>query len=167
MNRPLLPTRLTHPIRCDDGDTLTRPGHLTTGRAVTPSLVLAPRRRGPVPDPPTNRRQALPNQGASARPRPTKASRLPAAINKKAAVKNGDGPMRPSPFQVLNAIKTGGASFVLPAERESRPRNETETIPLWKGVSAAGGRGMLRLPLQRRPPTADRTTSNAPIPTRR
>ncbi len=27
MNRPPLPTRLTIPIRCDDGDTLTRPGH--------------------------------------------------------------------------------------------------------------------------------------------
>ncbi len=80
MNRPPLLMRLTKPIRCDGGDTLTAPGFATRrSHPVTPSLVLHPRRRGPVPCPPTNRRQALPNQGASARPRPTKESRLPAA----------------------------------------------------------------------------------------
>ncbi len=41
MNRPPLPTRLTIPIRCDDGDTLTALGFATRRTlTVTPSLVL-------------------------------------------------------------------------------------------------------------------------------
>ena len=143
MNRTPLPMRLTQPIRCDGGDTLTEPSLVTVpaggsnprtaaerGVTVTPSLVLHPRRRGPVPVLPSNRRQALPNQGASARPRPTKADRSPAAINTKAAVRTGDSATVPSSGSRCNDTRqptTHRANKNRPDGQEITQRTKTRT----------------------------------------